>query len=148
MDQEKQQVFYGYKDHVEVDEKSKLILDYEVTDASVHDSQPLEDLLSKKDKDQPLFADSAYTGEEQEKVVKKAGMINRVHEKGYKNRPLTKKQTKSNRKKSKFRARVEHVFGFMEISMKKMYIHSIGKARAEGIIGLMNLTYNLLRSFK
>ena len=86
------QVFYGYKDHVKVDEKSKLIIGYEVTDASVHDSQPLEDLLNKKDKNQPLYADSAYTGEEQEKVIKKVGMINQVHEKGYKNRPLTKKQ--------------------------------------------------------
>ena len=142
------QTFYGYKDHVKVDEKSKLIIGYEVTDASVHDSQPLEDLLSKKDKGQPLYADSAYTGEEQEKAIKKSGMINQVNEKGYKNRPLTKKQQKSNRKKSKFRARVEHVFGFMEISMKKMYIHAIGKIRAEGIIGLMNLTYNLFRSIQ
>lgn len=142
------QVFYGYKDHVKVDEKSKLILSYEVTDASVHDSQSLEDLLSKKDKGQPLFADSAYTGEEQETVIKKVGMINKVHEKGYKNKPLTKHQMKSNRRKSKFRARVEHVFGFMEISMKRMFIHSIGKIRASGIIGLMNLTYNLLRSIQ
>lgn len=142
------QVFYGYKDHVKVDEKSKLILSYEVTDASVHDSQSLEDLLSKKDKGQPLFADSAYTGEEQETVIKKVGMINKVHEKGYKNKPLTKQQMKSNRRKSKFRARVEHVFGFMEISMKRMFIHSIGKIRANGIIGLMNLTYNLLRSIQ
>ncbi len=140
--------FYGYKDHVKVDKKSKLILSYEVTDASVHDSQPLEDLLDKKDKDQPIYADSAYTGEAQEKVIKKAGMINRVHAKGYKNRPLTKKQIKSNHKKSKFRARVEHVFGFMEISMKKMFIQSIGKTRAEGIIGLMNLTYNFFRSIQ
>jgi IS5 family transposase len=112
------QVFYGYKDHVKVDEKSKLIIGYEVTDASVHDSQPLNDLLNKKDRGQPLYADSAYTGEEQEKVIEKAGMINKVHEKGYKNKPLTKRQMKSNRRKSKFRARVEHVFGFMEISMK------------------------------
>jgi IS5 family transposase len=114
----KNQVFYGYKDHVKVDEKSKLIIGYEVTDASVHDSQPLKDLLNKKDKGQPLYADSAYTGEEQEKVIEKAGMINKVHEKGHKNKPLTKRQMKSNRRKSKFRARVEHVFGFMEISMK------------------------------
>ena len=143
------QTFYGYKDHVKVDEKSKLILEYVVTDAAVHDSQPLEELLKKnKDKGQPLYADSAYTGLEQEKVIKKAGMINNVHEKGYKNKPLTKRQMKSNRKKSKSRARVEHVFGFMEMSMKKMYIHTIGKIRAEAIIGLMNLTYNLLRSIQ
>ena len=84
------QTFYGYKDHVKVDENSKLILDYEVTDASVHDSQPLGDLLNRNDKGQPLYADSAYTGEEQERIIEKAGMINKVHEKGYKNRPLTK----------------------------------------------------------
>src|SRR5207237_10758488 len=96
------QVIYGYKDHVKVDEKSKLILSYQVTDASVHDSQPLEDLLTKKDKTQPVFANRAYTGEEQEKVIEKVGMINRVHEKGYKNKPLTKRQMKSNRRKSKF----------------------------------------------
>lgn len=142
------QVFYGYKDHVKVDEKSKLIIGYEVTDASVHDSQPLNDLLNKKDRGQPLYADSAYTGEEQEKVIEKAGMINKAHEKGYKNKPLTKRQMKSNRRKSKFRARVEHVFGFMETSMKKMYVRSIGRIRVEGIIGLMNLTYNLLRSIQ
>jgi transposase, IS5 family len=67
---------------VKVDEKSKLIIGYEVTDASVHNSQPLNGLLTKKDKGQPLYADSAYTGEEQEKVIKKVGMINKVHEKG------------------------------------------------------------------
>jgi transposase, IS5 family len=142
------QVFYGYKDHVKVDVASKLILGYEVTDASVHDSQPLADLLSKKDKGQPLYADSAYTGEQQEKTIRKAGMIDQVNEKAYRNKPLTKKQQKSNRKKSKFRARVEHVFGFMETSMKGMYVNTIGKIRATGIIGLMNLTYNLIRSIQ
>ncbi len=33
--------FYGYKNHAKVDTKSKLIDYYVVTDASVHDSQPL-----------------------------------------------------------------------------------------------------------
>ena len=60
------ETFYGYKDHVKTDKKSKLIDKYKVTDASVHDSQPLDDLLEEKDADQPLHADSAYTGEDQE----------------------------------------------------------------------------------
>jgi hypothetical protein len=41
-------------------------------------------------------------------------MKNKVHEKGYRNKPLTDEQKASNREKSKTRARVEHVFGFME----------------------------------
>ena len=46
------------------------------------------------------------------------------------------------------RSRVEHIFGFMEMSMNGMYIQSIGIKRATGIIGLMNLTYNMFRKIQ
>ena len=39
--------FFGYKNHVNADAKHKLIRRYEVTDAAVHDSRPLEELLTK-----------------------------------------------------------------------------------------------------
>jgi IS5 family transposase len=139
------ETFYGYKNHAKVDTKSKFIDKYKVTDASVHDSQPLDDLLTEKDEEQDFHADSAYTGEEQEKVISKYKMKNNVNEKGYRNKPLTDEQKESNRVKSKTRARVEHVFGFMEQSMNGLFIQSVGIVRATGIIGLMNLTYNLFR---
>ena len=137
--------FYGYKNHAKVDTKSKFIDKYAVTDASVHDSQPLDNLLTEDDKGQDLHADSAYTGDEQEKVVSKYEMNNCVHEKGYRNKPLTDDQKNQNREKSKTRARVEHVFGFMEQSMNGLSLRSVGIDRAKGIIGLINLTYNLFR---
>lgn len=139
------ETFFGYKNHAKVDTKSKFIDKYEVTDASVHDSQPLEDLLTEKDEGQDFHADCAYTGEDQEKVISKYNLKNKVHEKGYRNKPLTDEQKTSNREKSKTRARVEHVFGFMEQSMNGLYIRSVGMIRATGIIGLINLTYNLFR---
>ncbi len=139
------ETFYGYKNHAKVDTKSKFINKYTVTDASVHDSQALDDLLEEKDKDQDLHADSAYTGEEQEKTIAKYEMKNKVHEKGYRNKPLTEEQKANNTKKSKIRARVEHVFGFMEQSMNGLVLKSVGIIRATGIIGLINLTYNLFR---
>ena len=139
------ETFYGYKNHAKVDTKSKFINTYTITDASVHDSQALDDLLTEKDKEQDLHADSAYTGEEQDKIIEKYEMKNKVHEKGYRNRPLTDEQKTSNTKKSKIRARVEHVFGFMEQSMKGLVLKSVGIVRATGIIGLINLTYNLFR---
>lgn len=139
------EIFYGYKNHAKVDTKSKFINKYAVTDASVHDSQVLDDLLEEKDKDQELHADSAYTGEEQDKTIAKYELKNKVHEKGYRNKPLTEKQKANNTKKSKVRARVEHVFGFMEQSMKGLVLKSVGIIRATGIIGLINLTYNLFR---
>ncbi len=139
------ETFYGYKNHAKVDTKSKFINKYAVTDASVHDSQALDSLLEEKDKNQELHADSAYTGEEQDKTIAKYEMKNKVHEKGYRNKPLTQEQKANNTKKSKIRARVEHVFGFMEQSMKGLVLKSVGIIRATGIIGLINLTYNLFR---
>ena len=91
------ETFYGYKNHTKVDAKSKFIDKYKVTDASVHDSQALADLLTEKDKDQDLHADSAYTGEEQEKVISQYEMNNKVNEKGYRNKPLTEEQKVNNR---------------------------------------------------
>ncbi len=41
------QHYYGYKNHAKVDAGSKLIERYEITDASVHDSQALDALLDK-----------------------------------------------------------------------------------------------------
>jgi IS5 family transposase len=139
------ETYYGYKNHAKVDTKSKFIDKYKVTDASVHDSQPLDNLLTEKDKNQDFHADSAYTGEEQEKTLKKYKMNKKANEKGYRNNPLTDGQKASNREKSKTRARVEHVFGFMEQSMNGLFLRSVGMARATGIIGLINLTYNLFR---
>ncbi|MFV0391119.1 MAG: transposase, partial [Paludibacteraceae bacterium] len=118
---------------------------YEVTDASVHDSQPLDDLLTEDDKGQDLHADSAYTGEEQENIIDKYEMNNKVCEKGYRNKPLTDLQKANNKEKSKIRSRVEHVFGFMEQSMNGLFLRSVGIVRAKGIVGLINLTYNLFR---
>ena len=122
-----------------MDAKSKFIDCYKVTDASVHDSQPLEDLLDDNDKGQPLYGDSAYTGANQDDVIENAKMINQVCERGYRNHPLTEEQKASNREKSSVRSRVEHVFGFMKQSMHGV----VGIVRATGILGLMNLTYNL-----
>ena len=136
---------YGYKNHAKVDTKSKLIDTYEVTDASVHDSQTLDDLLTPNDSGQDFHADRAYTGEEQEKVIENYGLKNQVNKKGYRNKPLTDEQKANNKAKSKIRARVEHVFGFMEQSMHGLVLKSVGIARATGIIGLINLTYNLFR---
>ena len=140
------ETFYGYKNHAKVDTKSKIISDYAVTSAEVHDSQVLEKLLNKsEDKGQSFYADSAYTGEKQDEIIKKSEMINKVCKKGYRNKPLTEEEKKENRKKSKVRSSIEHVFGFMEQSMQGLRIRSVGILRATGIIGLINITYNICR---
>lgn len=84
--------FYGYKNHVKADTKTKLIRKYAVTDASVHDSQVLGELLDATDRGQEFYADSAYTGKGAEEIYADSQVVDRVNEKGYKNRPLTETQ--------------------------------------------------------
>jgi IS5 family transposase len=133
---------YGYKNHIKIDKKSKIITKYRTTSAEVHDSQELKNLI-EEGKDKRVYGDSAYTGEEVQNCIPET-IKNRIHEKGYRNRPLTKTQKRNNTAKSRIRARVEHVFGAMN-HFGGIFIRTIGKMRAGFQIGLMNLTYNMTR---
>jgi IS5 family transposase len=136
---------YGYKNHIKIDKKTKLIKKCIITDASVHDSQAIADLLDKSDTGKAIYADSAYSGEDQLNEIRKQKALPRVCEKGYRNRALTKTQQKRNRNLSRTRARIEHVFGFMTMSMGGLYVRSIGILRVTAQIVLKNLAYNMRR---
>ena len=137
---------YGYKNHVNVDKKTKIITKWTSTDASVHDSQEFEAVLrSPQEGGADVSADSAYRSDESQELLAKGGYNSRIHERAYRGAPLTEAQKASNKEKSKIRARVEHVFGHMQTSLGGMLIRSIGELRAKVNIGLMNLTYNLSR---
>ena len=150
---------------MKVDEKSKLIEKYEVTDASVHDSQKIEDLVAKGDgstvsspSNGRVHGDSAYRSAQIEKDLEEKAVESRIHEQGYRNRPLTEEQEENNRQKSRERARIEHVFGYMTNSMGGIFLTCIGMRpsiflgvvrlsnhRTTAAIGLMNLIYNMAR---
>ena len=137
---------FGYKDHVKVDDSSKMIVDFSVTHAAVHDSQEFVNLIDEKDN--VVSADAAYVGEDfkkqiHEKCGKKVDL--KINEKGYRNKPLTDEQKAENREKSKVRSRVEHVFGFMTVSMGGIIVRTIGLSRAKAEIARRNLAYNLKR---
>jgi transposase, IS5 family len=139
---------YGYKNHVNVDQDHKLIQNYQVTHAAVHDSQVFDELLDhsvdEKGKKRPAYADSAYRSKEKEEALAKEGIASQICEKGNKNNPLTDEQKASNREKSKVRSRVEHVFGAQQ-HMGGHVVRTIGQSRAEVKIGMMNLVYNMVR---
>jgi IS5 family transposase len=69
--------FFGYKDHVKCDSDSKIITDFRVTDASVHDSQEFVDMIDEKDNDVKL--DSGYTGEEFQEQLSKIFPDLKIH---------------------------------------------------------------------
>lgn len=137
--------FFGYKDHAAVDKDTKIIIDYDVTSADVHDSQVFTQFITPDTTG--VWADSAYLSGgiiDATKYINPDILIN-ICNRAYRNRPLTDEQKEENRLISKVRARVEHVFGVMTRSMGGMTLNCVGLERARRDIGLRNLGYNLKR---
>jgi IS5 family transposase len=137
--------YYGYKDHVNIDVKNKMIRSYSVTHAAIGDKSQLEKLLDAVPRNEKkVWADGLYFSEEQENRLEQKGYISRIINRT-KKFPDYSAIARENSRRSKIRKRVEHVFGFMQNSMKGKMIRTIGIARARMKIGMMNLIYNLCR---
>jgi len=102
--------YFGYKNPIDVDAEHKLIRTFATTPANRHDSHILDDLIDPDNADPGVWTDSGYRSEETEAVLKEAGYENHLCEKGQAGQPLSAEQEASNRKCSKVRSRVEHVF--------------------------------------
>src|SRR6266702_2535832 len=137
--------FFGYKNHLGVDKAHKLIRKWDATDAAVHDSQKLDDVLDLSNTGKGVWADSAYRSVQIEAGLKAKGLQSRIHRRAARNRPLSERQKSANTTRSRVRARVEHVFGHQQNSMGGKIVRTIGIARARFKIGMMNLGYNIRR---
>lgn len=137
---------YGYKNHVNIDSKNKLIRVFEVTTASVHDSQAIGSILDRKNSGKGFWGDSAYRSQKNQKMLAKKGLLSHIHEKAARSHPLTDQQNVWNKARSRVRVRVEHVFGHMAVSMDGGgWTRGVGLVRARMKIGMRNLTYNMWR---
>lgn len=136
---------FGYKDHISIDTDYGFIRRYAVTDAAVHDSKMLGSVLDDDNSGEQIWADSAYRSAAIEAVLALLQFDSQIHERGYRNHPLTEAQQEFNRKKSKTRAKVEHVFGDWVMTMGGKVLRCIGKPRVTAQLGLKNLVYNLKR---
>ena len=137
--------YYGYKNHVNVDVKYKLIRTYAVTDASVHDSKVFDELLEETNTSADVYGDSAYRSKESIQLLQKRGFRERLQNKGYRNCTLTKRQKQGNKRRATIRSRIEHVFGVMAMMAGSLVVRTIGIIRARAKIGLRNLAYNINR---
>lgn len=137
------QTHYGYKNHVKVDARSKLVRSYHTTPANVHDHRVFKQLVDESD--DAVFADSAYLSEENEKhLLETCDSQDFIQLKAQRGRPLSQADQKTNRLRSRLRVRIEHVFGRMA-QMGIDRVRSIGLQRAHQHNGLGNLIYNMDR---
>lgn len=135
---------FGYKNHICIDNKHKLIRSSQTTPAHIHDSAALFELLNHHNSSNSLWADSAYYSSERNEILTSIGIRSNIHKKGCRNKPLSEFQKALNKRKSTVRARVEHVFGRMAM-MHGNTLRCIGQLRAASRNILRNLVYNLTR---
>ena len=136
---------YGYKNHVNVDRRHKLVRRWHVSDAAMHDSQAIDNLLMLGNTGSGVWADAAYRSEETEAKLRARQLKSHIHRKGKPGKPLTEQGKGSNRTKSTVRVRVEHVFGAQANDMGGTLVRTIGLVRARAKIGMKNLAYNMRR---
>ena len=118
------------------------------TDAAVHDSQVVENILDADNTASEVWADSAYRSAEIEAKLGEKGLKSRIHRKGRRNKPLNERGKRGNKTRSKLRARVEYVFGAQSNDVGGTLVRGIGLVRAKARIGLKNLAYNRHRLVK
>jgi len=104
--------YYGYKGHIGSDADTNVIHSVEFTPANVHDSTVFDDLITGEEK--AVFADKGYAQKKRKKELRSQGVFCGILDKGWRNRPLSPKQKKRNKKLSTVRNAVERPFAFMK----------------------------------
>ena len=137
--------FFGYKNHVSIDVGHKFIRSYDVTDASVHDSQVFTELLDPSNTSKDVWADSAYRSEDSLQELQDQGFREHIQRKGCRHKKLTAREKQGNRSRARIRCRVEHVFGVMAMRTGGTVMRGIGAVRIKAKIGLRNMAYNMTR---
>lgn len=139
------QNYYGYKNHVCIDAKHKIIRGYEITSANVSDINCFDSLININNPDKKIWADAAYYSAEKEQSLQEQGYESRIISRNKKHLAKCSEKARENTRRSKIRVRVEHVFGFITNSMRTEIIRSIGIVRTKTKLGLTNLVYNFCR---
>jgi transposase, IS5 family len=137
--------FFGYKSHISIDRRHGIIRRAKTTDAAAHDGARLrEGLIDPANTASDVWADTAYRSAANEAFLSKSGKVSRIHFKKPRGKPMPRPIARGNAVKSKVRARVEHVFAEQKDRMK-LFVRTIGIARAEAAITFANMAYNMKR---
>ena len=91
-----------------------------------------------------MWADSAYRSKANEAWLSGKILRSQIHRRKPKGRPMSEATSRANGKKSSIRAHVEHVFAHQK-NRYGLFIRTIGLARAEAKLTLVNIAYNMDR---
>lgn len=102
---------FGMKVHVGTDSQGRAH-SVAITDASVHDSQVMDDLIHGEE--EVIYGDKAYASAARKEEMESAGVTCRINRKARRGKKLSCADRSFNRKSNRTRARVEHLFGVVK----------------------------------
>jgi len=102
------QYYFGMKAHVGTDTGKGLVHDIVVTDASVHDSQVMDELVHREE--ELVYGDRAYSSEKKQREYEDRGVRWCVNLKGHRWHQLSEEEKTVNHQQSQIRAKGEHAF--------------------------------------
>jgi IS5 family transposase len=102
------QWYFGMKAHIGTDTGKGLAHSVVVTDAAVHDSQVMDELVSGEE--MVVYGDKAYSSEKKRKEYEARGIGWCVNLKPTRWRPLNEEEIETNHRRSQVRAKGEHAF--------------------------------------
>ncbi|MEO5338855.1 MAG: IS5 family transposase [Magnetospirillum sp. WYHS-4] len=136
---------FGYKAHISIDRRHGVIRRHLVTDAAAHDGARLrEGLIDPNNTASEVWADTAYRSRANEDYLRGIGKVSRIHVKKPKGKPMSKRTSQANARKSAVRSRVEHPFAVLKGPMR-LAVRTIGLVRAESAITFAAMAYNMKR---
>jgi IS5 family transposase len=133
----------GYKMHMAVDKKSGLTRRVIITPANINDTTPADDLIMGDEK--AVYADKAYDKHSRRKALEESGIFAGLMHRPNQYHPLTPKQTAFNKRMTKLRAPVEHVFGILKNHYRLRRTRYIGLTRTAVQITLACMAMNIKR---
>jgi IS5 family transposase len=135
------QWYFGMKAHVGTDTGKGLVRDIVVTDASVHDSQVMDELVHEEE--DVIYGDRAYSSEKKKQEYEARGVKWRVNLKGCRWHQLTDEEKAVNHQRSQIRAKgeyafriVKHLWHYQKVKYKGLYKNA---AQVFSLFALANL---------
>ena len=126
-----------------VDRAHKLVRRYHVSDAALHQSPAMDDLLMQGNTAFSVWVDVAYRSQETDAKLRTQRLKSLSHRKSDRNRPLTDEAKGRRQIKSTVRVQIWHVFGVQANDMGGTLVRTIGMLRAKAKIGMKHLAYNM-----
>jgi IS5 family transposase len=136
---------FGYKIHTGVDAAHTLIRRVKLTDASLTDTEPADDLICGDEK--AAYGDQAYYTHERHARLVKAGIKDRLMRRPNKHNPqLPPRQKLRNKLIGKVRAAVERPYAVFKEQYKLRWMRYYNLARNRVLVVLACCAYNLRRA--